>query len=115
HIEHMLTKSQILELYLNSIFLGRASWGVELGARSYFGKSADALTVSEGALLAALAKGPSYFSPDRYPDRARERFNYVLGRMQEDGAISPKDAKAAASFPALASTDAIRRLPGSYF
>src|SRR5215471_80870 len=64
-IESTLTKDEILELYLNSIYLGRGSWGIELAARNYFGKSARQLTLEEGALLAGLTKGPNYFSPDR--------------------------------------------------
>jgi membrane carboxypeptidase/penicillin-binding protein len=94
-IEHLLSKSEILELYLNSTYLGRGSWGVEMAARSYFGKSVRALNLGEGALLAALTKGPTYFSPDQHPDRAQERLAYVLGRMQEDGAITAAEAKQA--------------------
>src|SRR3977135_756357 len=86
-VEHTLTKDEILELYLNSTYLGRGSWGIEMAARSYFGKSAKALTLREGALLAALTKGPNYFNPDRHPARVQERLAYVLGRMQDDGAI----------------------------
>jgi penicillin-binding protein 1A len=96
-VERLLSKAEILELYLNSTYLGRGSWGVEMAARSYFGKSVKALTVGEGALLAALTKGPTYFSPDHHPDRAQERIAYVLGRMQEDGAISAAEAKQAAN------------------
>lgn len=66
-MEHQLSKSEILELYLNSIYLGRSAWGIEMAARRYFGKSAKELSLAEGALLAGLTKGPSYFSPDRYP------------------------------------------------
>jgi penicillin-binding protein 1A len=94
-VEHLLSKSEILELYLNSTYLGRGSWGVEMAARSYFGKPVKALSLGEGALLAALTKGPTYFSPDQHPDRAQERLGYVLGRMQEDGAISAAEAKQA--------------------
>jgi 1A family penicillin-binding protein len=94
-VEHALGKDEILELYLNNIYLGRSSWGVEMAARSYFGKSAKDLTLAEGALLAGLPKGPSYFSPDRYPERMRERRAYVLGRMQEDGVITAEEAAAA--------------------
>src|SRR6185312_2517746 len=83
-IDHSLTKDETLEVYLNSIYLGRGSWGIDMASRSYFKKPASALSVTEGALLASLAKGPSYFSPDRYPQRSRERFSYVLKRMQED-------------------------------
>jgi penicillin-binding protein 1A len=94
-LERVLSKDDILELYLNTIYLGRSAWGIEMAARSYFGKSARDLTLAEGAMLAGLPKGPSYFSPDRYPDRMQERRAYVLGRMQEDGAISPEEAAAA--------------------
>jgi hypothetical protein len=69
-IEATLGKDEILEIYLNSVYLGRSSWGVEMAARSYFGKPAKQLTVTEGALLAALTKGPRYLSPDRQPARA---------------------------------------------
>jgi penicillin-binding protein 1A len=84
-VESTLTKDEILELYLNSVYLGRGSWGIELAARNYFGKSVRELTLGEGALLAGLTKGPNYFSPDRQPVRAQERLAYVLARMQEDG------------------------------
>ena len=100
-VEHTFRKPQILELYLNSIFLGRGSRGVEMAARSYFGKSTNALTLSEGAQLAALAKGPTYFNPERHPDRLKERLGYVLRRMQEDGAITTEDAKIASRLAAL--------------
>src|SRR5262245_20386120 len=96
-LERALSKAEILELYLNSIYLGRSAWGVELAARRYFGKPAKELSAAEGAFLAGLTKGPSYFSPDRYPDRAQARFEYVLNRMREDGAIdadSVRDASA---------------------
>jgi len=96
-VERLLTKAEILELYLNSTYLGRGSWGVEMAARSYFGKSVKALALGEGALLAALTKGPTYFSPDQHPDRAQERLGYVLGRMQEDGAISAAELKQASN------------------
>jgi penicillin-binding protein 1A len=84
-LERTLSKAEILELYLNSIYLGRGSWGIELAARNYFGKPASALTLEEGAMLAGLPKGPTYYSPDRHPDRAQERLAYVVSRMQEDG------------------------------
>jgi penicillin-binding protein 1A len=96
-VERLLSKAEILELYLNSTYLGRGSWGVEMAARSYFGKSVKALSLGEGALLAALTKGPTYFSPDQHPDRAQERIAYVLGRMQEDGAVSAAEVKQASS------------------
>ena len=86
-IESILSKDEILELYLNSVYLGRSSWGIERAARNYFDKSASALTVEEGALLAGLTKGPNFFSPDRQPIRAQGRLAYVLGRMQDEGML----------------------------
>ena len=94
-LEDTLSKEEILELYLNSVYLGRGSWGVESAARDYFGKSAKDLTPAEGAMLAGLVKGASYFNPDRHPDRAKERLDYVLGRMQEDGIITAEQKEAA--------------------
>src|SRR5213080_2883493 len=87
-VEQSLSKAEILELYLNSVYLGRGSWGIEMAARSYFGKPASELGLEEGALLAGLVKGPNYFSPDRHSSRAQERLAYVLSRLREDGAIS---------------------------
>jgi penicillin-binding protein 1A len=114
-VEAMLTKPEILELYLNSTYLGRASWGVEMASRSYFGKSVKALTVGEGALLAALTKGPSYYNPDRHPERVRERIAYVLDRMHEDGVISADEAKQLAVLPRLAAFERPRRDTGFHF
>ena len=94
-LEDTLSKEEILELYLNSVYLGRGSWGVERAARDYFGKLAKDLTPAEGAMLAGLVKGASYFNPDRHPDRAKERLDYVLGRMQEDGIITAEQKEAA--------------------
>src|SRR5262249_45764341 len=66
-VERTLSKPEILELYLNSVYLGRGSWGIELASRSYFGEDAKDLTLGQGALLAGLVKGPNFFSPDRHP------------------------------------------------
>jgi penicillin-binding protein 1A len=115
-LEHVLSKQEILELYLNSIYLGRASWGIEMAARSYFGKPAKQLNLAEGALLAAMTKGPTYFSTDRHPERARERLSYVLDRMQEDGAITADQMKQAlAQTIALSDYNRAQRDTGFYF
>jgi penicillin-binding protein 1A len=115
-LESTLSKAEILELYLHSAYLGRGSWGVEMAARSYFGKSAKNLTLGEGAMLAGLLKGPSYFNPDRHPDRAKERLVYVLGRMQEDGVISAEQKDhALAAPPKLVSFDRPHRDSGFHF
>ena len=115
-LEGTLSKNEILELYLNSAYLGRGSWGIEMAARSYFGKSAKDLSLPEGAMLAGLLKGPNYYNPDRHPDRAKERLGYVLQRMQEDGTISTaqKD-EAVAAAPKLAAYQRPRRDTGFHF
>ena len=87
-IDRDLKKDEILEVYINSIYLGRGSWGIDMAAQGYFKKPASALTVAEAAFLAGLAKGPAYFNPDRYPARARERQAYVLKRLAEDKFIN---------------------------
>ncbi len=115
-LESTLSKTEILELYLNSAYLGRGSWGVEMAARSYFGKPAKNLTLAEGAMLAGLLKGPSYFNPDRHPDRAKDRLAYVLGRMQEDGVISTEQKdKALAAPPPLVAFEHPRHDSGLHF
>ncbi len=115
-LESTLSKNEILELYLNTAYLGRGAWGVDMAARSYFGVTAKNLTVAQGAMLAGLLKGPSYFNPDRHPDRAKERLGYVLGRMQEDGVINAaqKD-EASADLPKLVAFDRPRRDSGFDF
>ena len=116
-LESLLSKDEILELYLNSIYLGRGAWGIELAARNFFGKPAKDLTVTEGAQLAGLAKGPNFFNPERHPERAKERLAYVLGRMQEDGVITAEQAKRSEAEPLqLVTAEApARRDSGFYF
>ncbi len=101
-LEATLSKDQILELYLNSAYFGRGSWGVEMAARGYFGKSAKDLTLGEAAMLAGMLKGPNYFDPERHADRAKERLAYVLGRMQEDGVIDAQQKARALAPPKVA-------------
>jgi len=114
-VERLLSKAEILELYLNTIYLGRGSFGIEMAARSYFGKSAKALSLTEGAFLAGLTKGPNYFGPDRHPERAQERLAYVLNRMQEDGIITADRKQQASVPPTLIALDKIRPQGGFYF
>ncbi len=115
-IDRDLSKDEILEIYINSIYLGRGSWGIDMAARSYFKKPVAALTVAEAALLAGMAKGPAYFNPDRYPQRARERQAYVLKRLEEDGVIKPEQAVDAAQVVyRLAPYERPRRSAGFYF
>jgi len=98
-IEQAFDKDRILELYLNEIFLGRRSYGVAAAALTYFDKALDELTLPEAAFLAALPKAPSTYDPDRNPAIALGRRNYVLGRMLDDGAITPEEHDAARATP----------------
>jgi penicillin-binding protein 1A len=98
-IERRFTKEQIFALYANQIYLGRGTYGFEAGAQYYFNKHARDLTLPEAALLAALPKGPEYYSPVRYPERALKRRNLVLSEMLSDGKITQQQADAAMSAP----------------
>jgi membrane carboxypeptidase/penicillin-binding protein len=115
-IDRDISKDEILEIYINSIYLGRGSWGIDMAAQSYFKKPASALTLPEATLLAALAKGPVYFSPDRYPRRARERQAYVLKRLEEDKVITPEQiADATGVVYKIVPYERPRRSAGFYF
>lgn len=94
-LERIVTKPQILGLYLNGIYLGRGAYGVEMAAQSYFGISVGQLSLPQAALLAGMPKGPNFYSPDKYPERARERRAYVLARLKEEGAITEAEMAAA--------------------
>src|ERR671923_97351 len=87
-IEHSLSKDQILELYVNQIYLGQRAYGFAAASQIYFGKSLDKLTLAEAAILAGLPKAPSAYNPVANPQRARQRQQYVLRRMKELGQIS---------------------------
>lgn len=91
-IEQAFSKDHILELYLNEIYLGNRSYGVAAAALNYFDKSLDQLTISEAAYLAGLPKAPSRYDPRREPEAARERRDYVIGRMLQDGYIEAAEA-----------------------
>ncbi len=84
-IENVLTKQQILELYLNQIFLGRNAYGVQSASRAYFDKDVDQLTLPEVAYLAILPKAPSNYDPIRHTERAVARRNWVLKEMYQNG------------------------------
>ena len=87
-IEDVLTKQQILEIYLNTIFLGRNAYGVQAASRAYFDKDLDQLTIPQFAYLAILPKAPSGYDPDRQTARATARRNWVLGEMLKNGYIT---------------------------
>ncbi len=90
-IEKELTKEEIFSLYVSTIFFGNGSWGLKSAARNYFGKPISQLTIAEAALLASLPKSPVYYSPIKYPEKARKRQVWVLQRMKELGFISEKE------------------------
>jgi penicillin-binding protein 1A len=94
-IEQAFPKEKILELYLNEIYLGFGSYGVASASLNYFDKSLDQLTTAEAAYLAALPKAPNNYHPTRKTEAAIGRRNWVIARMEEDGAIDAAEAEAA--------------------
>ena len=95
-IEQALSKDQILELYMNQIYLGERAYGFGSAARHYFGKTVQELTIAEAAMLAGLPKAPSTANPVVNPTRAKQRQQYILKRMRDLGYITPAQyAKAA--------------------
>ena len=98
-IENNLEKDQILELYVNQIYLGQRAYGFAAASQIYFGKSLDKLTLGEAAVLAGLPKAPSAYNPVANPQRARQRQQYVLRRMRELGHINDQQQAEAAKIP----------------
>ena len=98
-IEGALTKPQILEIYLNTIFLGRNAYGVEAASHAYFDKDLDELTLPQFAYLAILPKGPANYDPDRNTARALRRRNWVLGEMLRNEFINQAQHDAAVATP----------------
>ncbi len=94
-LENSLSKSQILELYLNDIYLGYRSYGVGAAAYNYFGKSVDELSLAQMAYLGALPKGPENYRPSNHKEQAMTRRNWVLGEMAKDGFCTRAEAEAA--------------------
>ena len=94
-LERLLSKEEILFIYLNEIYLGEGAYGVEAAARTYFGKKASQLTLGEIALLAGLPQSPTNYSPIKQPEAARARQRYVLNRMAEDGIVTAEAARQA--------------------
>jgi penicillin-binding protein 1A len=98
-IEGVLTKQQILELYLNEIPLGRRSFGVQAAARAYFDKDVDELTLSQSAFLAILPRAPEVYGRKKHEDRAIERRNWVLDQMVRNGWATKEEAEKAKAEP----------------
>ncbi len=94
-LEHLLTKEQILEIYMNQIFLGQRAYGFSTAAQTYFGKQLKDVTIAEAAMLAGLPKAPSAYNPISNPKRARTRQLYIIDRMLENGFITADQAQQA--------------------
>jgi len=98
-MEKKLSKDEILYIYLNQIYMGAGSYGVQLAAETYFGKDVDQLNLAEMAMLAGLPKAPNSYSPIKHIEKARERQNYVLERMVKEGFITEAEAVHARATP----------------
>ncbi|MDR0275213.1 MAG: penicillin-binding protein 1A [Burkholderiaceae bacterium] len=98
-LEHLLTKDQILEIYMNQIYLGNRAYGFAAASEVYFGKPLKDITVAEAAMLAGLPKAPSTFNPFANPERARTRQLYIIERMQKFDFITAEQAEAARKEP----------------
>ena len=91
-LEHLLTKDQILEIYMNQIYLGNRAYGFAAASEAYFGKPLKSVSIAEAAMLAGLPKAPSAYNPISNPRRARSRQLYIIERMQENGYITAEEA-----------------------
>ena len=98
-LEHLLTKDQILEIYMNQIFLGNRAYGFASAAETYFGKPLKDISIAEAAMLAGLPKAPSAYNPISNPKRARSRQLYIIERMEENNFITAKQALEAKAEP----------------
>ena len=98
-LEHLLTKDQILEIYMNQIFLGNRAYGFASAAETYFGKPLKDITIAEAAMLAGLPKAPSAYNPISNPKRARSRQLYIIERMEDNNFITAKQALEAKAEP----------------
>jgi len=98
-LEHMLTKDQILEIYMNQIFLGNRAYGFASASEIYFGKQLKDISIAEAAMLAGLPKAPSAYNPISNPKRARARQLYIIERMEDNKYITEAQAKAAKAEP----------------
>ncbi|CAN5900936.1 PBP1A family penicillin-binding protein [soil metagenome] len=102
-IERHLTKSEILELYLNRIYFGGGFYGVQSAAQGYFGKDAQDLTIEESATLCGLIKSPNNLQPLRHPDRAKKARNHVYDRMEVEGYLSKEEMAVLSEKPVITS------------
>ncbi len=105
-LESQMSKDEILQSYLNTIFFGRGAYGIQTAAESYFGVDAEDLTLEQSAVLASIINAPGYFSPENHMDRLKERYAYVLDGMLDMGSITQKQHdKALKNFPDIIKRD----------
>jgi penicillin-binding protein 1A len=113
-LEHRFTKNQILEIYLNRIYLGAGTYGVDAAAHRYFNKSARQTNLYESAAIAGLLKAPTRFNPTRDRDKAAARTAQVLAKMVDAGSVNDKEVAAASKGGASLAAVAVAR-PGAYY
>ena len=114
-LEHQLSKEQILEIYMNQIFLGQRAYGFSAAAQTYFGKPLKDVTIAEAAMLAGLPKAPSAYNPISNPKRARVRQLYIIDRMLENGFITEEQALQAKNEPLkLRAANSQNKVHGEY-
>lgn len=106
-LERTFTKREILEIWLNRVYLGTGTWGMDAAARTYFGVSARHVTLWQAAMLAGLPRAPSRFNPRTDPSAATARAKEVLAAMVDTGAITPEQDRAAAAQIAIPPTPAL--------
>src|SRR5256712_977545 len=114
-LERRYSKDRILEMYLNQVYFGHGSYGVEAAARTYFGKSVSELSVRESALIAGLPRAPSNYSPFDHGEAAKRRREVVLRRMVDFGALKDEEAKRLAKTELGLIPPERRRTTGQYF
>jgi len=115
-MEEKLTKDEILYLYLNQIYLGGGSYGVQAAAETYFGKNVNQLNLAEISILAGLPKAPNTYSPIKHLERAKERQAYVLERMVKEAYITPVEAEHAKRTPiVISSMKKVNSTQSAYF
>ena len=114
-LERRYSKDRILEMYLNQVYFGQGSYGVEAAARTYFGKGVSELTVRESALIAGLPRAPTNYSPFDRPEAAKRRREVVLRRLVEFGSIKDEEAKRLAKTDLGLIPPERRRTTGQYF
>ncbi len=110
-LDRTYAKDQVLEWYLNTVYFGRGAYGIQAAAETYFGKDSAELTLAEGAVLASSVRSPAAYDPERHPDDARARFDYVLDGMVAQAWLPPAE-RPAVQYPAVLPAQRPDRLAG---